>query len=637
MVTPQRRISTRDGAKIMRFQQARLFGRCFLGAVVAVSIVAALAEARPSALKLLPEETLLLVRTPNAGELFERFRDTQTGRMVRDPQLAPFIERLYGSAGDLYAEKVAELLGVSWEELQELPQAEVAFAIVARRDHVPAFILLIDQGDEPSVAKTLLDKTLAKLQEDGGETTTETIEGQEITVVREGDNQDHTVGLFERDQTIVAATDPGLIREILLRWNADEGGAVASAGGQSTSNEENPTNDEPRQYSGRPLAENNKFVTILRYCRRANDPPPNLMLFVDPIGLVRQFNKQNTGMAVAMATFPALGIDGISAVGATMTCSTGRYESLSHFHLLLDNPRAGVLQVIAFEPGDLTPQPFVFADLESYFTWNWNARTSFDVIRSLVDRFQYDGATDKFVAENINEKQGIDFEQEIIDNLAGRFTLMAGYEKPAHLRGQQSTFAIQVVDEEQARKTLAKYVEKYSELLEERQFGDIKYYAFIIEWPEQLQDEPPNNPFVAVMDGYFFVGGSCQLFERAIAARDGTVDRLADQPQYIQMAAELQQEAPGISPSMILYSDFEETLRQWYDLLHEPKTREYLEEHAEGNPFFAALAESLAADELPPFDVLAQYALPGVGVLYDTDTGFHGISFATRDETSPAP
>jgi len=49
------------------------------------------------------------------------------------------------------------------------------------------------------------------------------------------------------------------------------------------------------------------------------------------------------------------------------------------------------------------------------------------------------------------------------------------------------------------------------------------------------------------------------------------------------------------------------------------------------------LVDAMAANELPPFDVLAQYALPGVGVLYDTDTGFHGISFATRDETSPAP
>ena len=379
----------------------------------------------------------------------------------------------------------------------------------------------IDQGDEPSVAKKLLDNTLAKLKEDGGDTTTETIEGQEITVVREGDNQDHMVGLFERDHTIVAATDAGLLRELLLRWNADESGdlsatgesaevpdeTVAAAAEQSAESEENPVADEPRQYSGRSLAQNNKFVTILRHCRRANDPPPNLIFFVDPIGLIRQFNKGNAGMAVAMATFPALGIDGISAVGATMTFSTGRYESLSHFHLLLDNPRSGVLQVIAFEPGDTTPQPFIAADTESFFTWNWNVRTSFDVIRSLVDRFQYDGRVDKFIAEEINEKQGIDFEQEIIDNVAGRFSWFIGYERPARLQGQQSTLAIQVADEEQARKTLAKFVEKYSERLEKRQFGDVEYYAFVIDWPEEMKENPPNSPCVAVFDGYFFLGG----------------------------------------------------------------------------------------------------------------------------------
>ena len=48
----------------------------------------------------------------------------------------------------LVNQKVAEWLGVSWEELQNLPRAEVAFAIVARRDHEPAFILLVDQGEE---------------------------------------------------------------------------------------------------------------------------------------------------------------------------------------------------------------------------------------------------------------------------------------------------------------------------------------------------------------------------------------------------------------------------------------------------------------------------------------------------------
>ena len=314
---------------------------CLISAFLAgiVLLLASLpASARPSAMKLFPEETLLLARTPNAGELYERLRDTNTGRMVRDPQIAPFIERLYGTAGDLYSQKVAEWLGVSWEELQNLPRAEVAFAIVARRDFKPAFVLLVDQGESGSVAKKLLDNALARFKEQGGETTTETIAGQEVTVVRQGDNQDHTVGLFEKENTIAAATDPGLLREILEHWEAESAGASLPA---AASNGEDSSAETPRQYSGRTLAENNRFVTILRYCRRPHDPSPNVILYVDPIGLIRQFNRDNAGMAVAMATFPALGIDGLSAIGSTSTFATGRFDSLSHLHVLLDNPRLG--------------------------------------------------------------------------------------------------------------------------------------------------------------------------------------------------------------------------------------------------------------------------------------------------------
>jgi ribosomal protein S18 acetylase RimI-like enzyme len=619
------------------------FAACTIAGALLFAAAAPVLAARPSAMKLFPEETLLLVRTPNAGELFERLRETSTGRMVRDPQIAPFVERLYGSAGDLYTQKVAEWLGVSWEELQNLPRAEVAFAIVARRDHLPAFVLLVDQGETPSVAKTLLDKALERMKEDGGETTTETIAGQEVTVVRAGDNQEHTVGLFEKEHTIVAATDPGLIREILGHWDSESNPSATDATVTSASETaaapaaEESSDAEPRQYSGRTLAENNKFVTILRYCRREHDPPPNMILFVDPIGLIRQFNRENAGMSVAMATFPALGIDGLSAIGATMTFSVGRFDSLSHMHVLLDNPRAGVVQVIAFEPGDLAPPEWVFADVENYITWRWNVQTSFNVIRSLIDRFQFDGRTDKFVAESINEKFGIDFEKEIIDNIEGQVTWVGGYEKPAHFRGQQTTIGIKVVDEELAKQTLEKFVAKYPERLEKREFGGVTYYAVVIDWPEQLREEPPNTPLFAVTDGYFFAGGSCQLFERAMAARDGTVERLADQPQFAQLAAEVQQEAPGITPAMFLYSRFEETLRQWYDLLTNEKTQQYLSEHAEGNPFFAALADSVAANELPPFDAIARYALPSVGMIYDTDSGFHAIGFAIRDEEEAAP
>ncbi len=585
-------------------------------------------QARPSAMKLFPEETLLLVRTPNAGELFTRLRETATGRMVCDPQLAPFVERLYGSAGDLYTEKVAEWFGVSWKELQNLPEAEVAFAIVARRDFKPAFVLLIDQGETDTVAKRVLERALEQIKEEGNETTTETIEGVEVTVLRDGDNQDRTVGVFEKEHTIVAATDPGLLRELLQHWKKGDEVPASQA-------DEVESSKKISQYSGRTLAENNRFVTILRHCRRQHDPPPNVIVYVDPIGLVRQFNRDNAGMAVAMATFPALGVDGLSGIGATVSLSTGRFDGLSHLHVLLENPRSGVMQVIAFEPGDTTPEPWVFADLENYITWNWNVRTSFNVVRSLIDRFQYEGATDKFVAEKFSEQLGIDFEAEIIDNVDRRFSWITGFEKPARFRGGQSTIGIKVVDEEQARKTMRKFVERYPDQFEERQFGDVTYQAFVIEWPERFKGDPPSTPFLAVLDGYFLFGGSCQLFERAVEARDGTVERLADIPTYALLAAEVQQEAPGVTPAVWLYNRPEESVRQWYDLLTSEKTKAYLEEHAERNPFFAALLDSLSANELPPFDVLTPYMQPAVGVLYDTDTGFHGISFTVRSDLEP--
>jgi hypothetical protein len=620
------------------------------GAMWALSAAPALAH--PSSMKLFPQETLLLVRTPNIRELLDRFKDTNGGRMARDPQLKPFLVRLYGGAGDYYKQKIESVLGVSWDDLQKLPQGEAAFAIVARKDHPPAFILLIDQGDAPGgVARRLLDAALAKTQEGGGQVTTETIDGTEVTVIRDDEHASRNFGLFEKDNTIVAATDPGLMRHVLAHWNDDEsspGGKSASttkdvAAGDALAAKSAPANEgedaaktEAPQFSGRTLAENDHFVTILRNCRRPQDPPPNLIVFVDPIGLLREFGRDNTGMQLGLAMLPALGIDGISAIGATETISTGEFDVLAHMHVLLENPRAGVVQVIAFEPGEITPQPWVPEAIETYMTWHWNVRASFNTIVALVDRFQYPGRMDKLVADSLSEPLGINVPTEVIDNLAGRFTWFIGYEKPARTNGQQNILAVELKDPAAGEKTLAAVVAKFPELFEEQKFGNVKYYSLKPKWLEDMPEERrPFAPFVAVMDGYFFIGGSRQIFEQAIAAGQGTADRLADSKPYQELAAQVQRETPGVVPALWMYSKFETTLRQWYDLLTSDKTRDAISERSADNPFFAALADAMAAHELPAFDVLAKYAVPSAGVVYDTDTGYHGFSFALRRETEP--
>ena len=140
---------------------SRFFWRCLLICAMAVGPAVGLQAAeRPSAMKLFPEETLLFIRTSDAYEFGQRMRESSTGRMLQDPQLQPFVEQLYGEAGKLYAEKAQQFLGISFDDLQKLPHGEVAFGIVVREDAVPAFLLLVDQGDESSVADQLLERAL---------------------------------------------------------------------------------------------------------------------------------------------------------------------------------------------------------------------------------------------------------------------------------------------------------------------------------------------------------------------------------------------------------------------------------------------------------------------------------------------
>lgn len=577
---------------------------------------------RPSAMKLFPEETLVFVRTPNAQEFIERFKETATGRMARDPHLKPLVDQLYGDAGELYAEKAEEKLGVSWEELQQLPTGEVAFAVVEHPDREQA-LLLVEPGDQPNIVKKLVEKSINDLRESGIDISTEKISGVEVTVVREADTKESKFGLFEKDGTIVVATHPDVMRAVLSHWG--DGDAADDSAGAG--------DEEASHYSGRTLAENPQFASIVRHCRRPQDPPPQLIFYADPVGFFRQAARNNAGPRVAVAMFPALGIDGLLGIGGSVTFAAGQYDDLTHVDLLLQNPRAGVLQLIAFEPGDTTPQPWVPAAIESYMTWHWNVAATYDKLIELVDRFRGEGSTEKLIADILSERLGVDFPTQVIDNLAGRFSWVVSYDKPARMNSQRSLLAAELRDEAFAAETLQTTIDRYPDLFQKRQFGDVGYWAVVPEWLKNMPEEDrPFEPCVAILDGYLFASASCQSIERLVAARDGTVERLVDSADYKLVMERLGRETTGVRPAMFSFGRFEETLRHWYDLLSSDQTRDSLEEVGKKNPLLAALAKTLAEHELPPFEVLARYVAPGGGILYDTDTGLHGFTFTLRKE-----
>jgi len=630
---------------------------CLRFSIVALFLVAMLGTTaraeRPSAMKLFPEETLIFLRVRDAHDLGEKAGSTSFVRMFHDPQLRPFIEGFYSKMGDLYTQEAEGKLGISWEELKKLPKGEVAFGVVARPEKRPALLLLVDQGDEASVADRLVDRALDFSQQRGADFSTEKIGDVEVTVVRDHDRENRMFGVFQRENTIVIATDPNVIRKVLWHWDHPDGqGAddvvkleskpAAETPDASASSDSKPETkvDEVEFIPGRTLSQNERFATILKSCRRPQDPPPNIAFYIDPIELLHNVGRGNGGLQFVVGLFPSLGIDGIMALGGGVTYATDEYDNLTQVHILLENPRSGVLLLPAFLPGDTAPQPFVPLATENYNAFNYSVRTTYDRLIELVDQYRYQGSVDKFVKERISDKLGIDFPTKVLDNLKGRFTWMIGFDRPARLQGQQHVLAAELVDEAAAQESLKTVIDKFPEFFEERQFGSAKYYAIapkqIKEQEEKNPERPqPFHPFVAIMDGYVFIGTSCYRFEQCVAARDGTVERLIDSADYIRTSAVIGHETRGTTPVMFSMTRMEETLRQWYDMLTAEKTRALIDENKEKNKFLAALAEAMDQNKLPPFDVLLPYMSPGGGILYDTDSGYHLISFQLRSEPKP--
>jgi hypothetical protein len=639
---------TRQATKFFHF--LRIWAALAVTACLFAAVCGPAQAERPSSMRLFPEDTLVYIRMANAYEFGQSLRQSSTGNMLADPQLRPFVEQLYGDAARIYADQAEQVMGISWDDLQKLPHGEVAFAVVARERRSPAFLLLADQGEEESVAKSLLDRVIKLAGERGADFSTEMIGGVEVTVIRDADDDNRMFGVFERENTIVVATDPNVLRGVLWHW---DGGEVPVDGAASDEEDkESAANDEAADDEGdenaegddaeeaeeefvpkRTLAENDRFTAILRQCRREHDPPPHLIVFADPIEIVRNVGRGNPGMQFAMGLFPSLGVDGLRGVGGAFTAATGGYDDLSHFHVLLENPRSGVLQLPAFEEGDTAPQLFVPHAIETYMAWRWNMRVFYDRIAALVDQYRFEGSVDEMMEQRISEPLGINFQTDVLDNLGSRYTWMIGYDKPARFRGQQHVLAIELKDEELAKKTLETVRGKFPEVFEERSFGNVTYYAVMGEGLKNMEEEDrPVEPCVAIMDGYLFVGGSCNLFERCVAARDGTIDRLVDSQDYARVSEVLGRETAGKSPVLLSISRFEETVRQWYDLLTSERTRELIEENKEDNPVLSALADALDQHKLPPFEALAPYLAPGGGILYDTDNGYHAIGFTLQNE-----
>jgi len=132
---------------------------------IGLILVAVLLNRAPAALpgpeKLLPDDTLLVVTTPDFLKLKEIYRQSPTARFLNDPAMKPFTDKFILKWKEEFLKPLQRDLNVDLESYADLAQGQMTFAVTqngwqGKDDQAPGLLLLLDTRDKSLQLKTNL-------------------------------------------------------------------------------------------------------------------------------------------------------------------------------------------------------------------------------------------------------------------------------------------------------------------------------------------------------------------------------------------------------------------------------------------------------------------------------------------------
>jgi hypothetical protein len=610
-----------------------------LGMTIAIHVANAQeAKQNVDASQLLPSDTVLFVQVANLAELKEKFQETSFGEMLKDEELAPLLEGIYQAVDQEYEEYARDQVGIGLADLPNVIKGEVSFALAAPPREDLAMILIAEIGEENELVHALIEKgreraiagDFTESSEEIGQTKLQVLTGRQ------------RLYFFEREGRFVFSNNETMIKSIIDRWDG---------------------NVDKRD---RPLATNRKFMNVMERCNGTKEERPQLTFFIDPIELFRNVTRGNAMATVGLGMIRSLGADGLSAIGASMTFAPEDFDSLLQAHVLLANPRAGVIEMVAIKSGDVTPEKFVPYNVTNYMTTNWDVQKTYFELEKIYDSFRGEGKFAEDVGK-LSEQAGVDIKTDVLDLLAGRFTLAQVYDEPAAINGQALLFAIRLNDSAEFEATIDKLLGKIAESeggkngleenMEEKSFGGVKYRMFRGPDFEQMRERqrearaarakergeaPPRqftnmqmrspNPCFGIIDDYLVISDSEKLFKKAIETTKDDDRSLASDPDYARVMKEIRKQLDGKQPGLVTYTRPEESFRYIYDLAKSDTTRTILEERSEDDDarFLKSLKSAMDENELPEFEHFLKYMAPAGSVLINDESGLHYMAFSLK-------
>lgn len=580
---------------------------------------------RPSAPRLLPYNTVVYLRVNDFPALGDDFQRTSMGKIRNDATVAPLVDRLYNELINAFPQLEDEL-GVSVEELLELPTGEVALSLAVTDTGRPMFAFIADVGDNVDTATTLLERAEFEHINNAGDLSEETIGDTEVTLfVGAGDDDD--VYSFIKEETVVLCSSELMATHLISVW-------------EGTATEVDRT-----------LADNRKFTDIMRNSVGADDFQPQISFYADPLSLIRSTTQDNFQAQAALALLPTLGVDGFKAVGGSLIVGPPGFDTMAHFHLSLGSPRRGVFNLLTLGEGELSAEDWVSNDITNYGTMYWDLEKMYGELTKVVDSVLGSGYFENLVEENVNTPAGINLQEDVIKHFGGRLTFIQQVVDPDVLNGQATGIGFKLKEPEDLAEFLDTFIEEKAAWMSKQSHNGVTYYQTPARRPggppqpqnpnqpntQQPRPGPPGNfrnptPTFAIVGDTLLLSDSELIVFKAIDTHQGGEDRLADADDFKLVLDTVRAQTGEFKPSAITFSRPEKGLEFIYNLALGEDAQSALQQGAENNDFLRTLNSAFLDHPLPPFEEISKYLAPSGGVLFNRPTGLHFLSFSLNPE-----
>ena len=403
---------------------------------------------------LLPASTTAWMSIPDIEALAAQYRESNLGRLAKNPDMAPFVESVNKQFREwLNAKNIR--LGLTIDDIEELNTGEICVAGIlpaggedgeqlGRRSH--GIVILVDVENSIKEAKALLAKVDAKMEKAGAKKVEILpIKDVEVTkwswehVDKNKVTRGHTTLQTVVDGWLVASDNEKIFRNVIRRVKNTDG-AAARLDRLST---------QPH------------FARIVEETR-IEDCDAHFRWFVDPFGYLKlakaiaaedkpfRQRQDNAGEILERQ-----GFDAIKGVGGTVSFTNGQrnivHRSFAHIPPREDEAQRRARGILDFRNQwnhELVPEPWVVENASSYFTFTWNIQTTFNNIGEVYDAFidpKTPGDWDEFVA-SFEPDMGVDL-PELVSKFDNRFSFMSATEPPIGVESERVIFGARVKED----------------------------------------------------------------------------------------------------------------------------------------------------------------------------------------------